>query len=304
MKYTLLAIAAVLVIVLGGASTTNAAIQLPANPYYVALGDSIAAGAGLPLVGNASAEDSICSRSSSAYPYQVAAYLGSNVNLLACSGAKIDEGIYGPQERAGSTLTAQLDQAFSAGTPDLITVTVGANDARWLEFMAKCYIATCGSRFDRAAAKVLRADLRIELSAMLYKVKSMSAGTTTPKVLIGGYYAPIATTECTGQSRITSAELSWIRSQTNSLNQALRSVTPYFSNATYVPVDFTGHELCSTDPWVQGLTDTVPLHPTASGQAAMAQSFVDVLSSPKTTQSHNRSFEGSKLRELSQRFLK
>ena len=284
MKYIALIIVTVLSLVLIHTSSAGATSTLPATPYYAALGDSVAAGAGLPLQAGASAEDSLCSRSPVAYPYQVAANLGTNVTHLACSGAKIDEGIYGPQERRGYTLAAQLDQAFSVGKPDVITVTIGANDARWIEFISKCYIATCGTTFDNAAVKVLRADLRIELATMLQKVKKLSVDATPPKVLIGGYYTPLTSTTCLGQDRITSAELSWIRTQTNSLNQALRSVIPYFSYAAYVPVNFTGHDLCSADPWVQGITASAPLHPTEQGQAAMARSFITVLSAPMARQ--------------------
>src|SRR4051794_9347174 len=39
---------------------------------YVALGDSVAAGAGLPVVANATTQDALCHRSSQAYPFIVA----------------------------------------------------------------------------------------------------------------------------------------------------------------------------------------------------------------------------------------
>jgi len=278
MKYIFAFICATIILMIAGASTASAAVQLPANPRYAALGDSVAAGAGLPLSARSTAEDALCSRSPSAYPYQVAASLRTNVTLLVCSGAKVDEGLYGMQTRKGNLISAQIDQAFSVAKPDVMTITIGANDARWIEFMSKCYVATCGSRFDTAAAKVLRADLRIELSAALYRIKYLSGNAAPPKVLISGYYSPLATAECLGQGRITQTELSWIKAQTNSLNQAIRSVVPYFSYATYVPIDFTGHELCSADPWVQSISGVVPLHPTARGQSAIAQSFINVIS--------------------------
>ena len=33
---------------------------------------------------------------------------------------------------------------------------------------------------------------------------------------------------------------------------------------------FTGHELCTADPWVQGPGDPAPLHPTEAGELAIA----------------------------------
>jgi hypothetical protein len=42
-----------------------------------------------------------------------------------------------------------------------------------------------------------------------------------------------------------------------------------FGFGTAVP-SFAGHELCSADPYVQGPGDPAPLHPTASGELAIA----------------------------------
>jgi len=33
---------------------------------------------------------------------------------------------------------------------------------------------------------------------------------------------------------------------------------------------FTGHELCTADPYVQGPSDRAPLHPTATGELIIA----------------------------------
>lgn len=233
-------------------------------PLYVALGDSVAAGAGLP-----DSDGSVCDRSTSAYPYRIAAALGTSVNHLACTGAKVDEGIYGEQERSGIEIPAQLDGAFASGTPDVITMTIGANDARWTQYLRKCHVATCGTTFDNASSKLLRADLRIELYWALRKIEQLSDG-NPPQVLMNGYYNPFARTVCAGTEQITAAERSWLRTQTANLNQAIRSVVNRFSFAEYVPVSFTGHELCSSDPWIQGLSDSAPFHPTEVGQTAIA----------------------------------
>jgi hypothetical protein len=34
--------------------------------------------------------------------------------------------------------------------------------------------------------------------------------------------------------------------------------------------NFSGHELCTSQPWVQNLTDPAPLHPNAAGGLAIA----------------------------------
>ncbi len=261
-----------LTIVLVGATTSHA---LSSSPSYVALGDSVAAGAGLPVIAG-STEDTICGRSTQSYPYQVAAGLGTSVTHVACSGAKVDEGIYGIQERQGVNVLPQLDRAFASGPPELITVTVGANDARWSQFIRSCYAWKCDTRSQSALAKVYRADLRLELAIMLNKIKQASNG-TPPNVLLSGYFAPFSSLDCVETDRITASEQTWLKKQASALNQAIRSVVPYYSFAEYVPVDFTGHELCSDDSWVQGTNDIAPFHPTAQGQTAIAEAFLEAI---------------------------
>jgi lysophospholipase L1-like esterase len=243
------------------------------SPIYVALGDSVAAGAGLVSLSGATNVDEICDRSSQAYPYRIAAALQTTVTHLACSGAKVDEGVYGRQARQGVRIPAQLDVAFAAQKPDIITATIGANDARWTQLIRQCYVTRCGTRFDDVRAKVYRADLRIELTRMLGKIQLEGAGNPT-KVFISGYYDPLVSLDCIASNRITTDELAWLKAQTANLNQAIQSVTPLFSFTTYVPVDFTGHELCSANPWVQSIDAAAPVHPTATGQNAIAQAFV------------------------------
>ncbi|MET0979663.1 MAG: SGNH/GDSL hydrolase family protein [Candidatus Saccharimonadales bacterium] len=252
----------------------QAANQSDSPADYIALGDSVAAGAGLASMSEATNVDEVCDRSSQAYPYQIAAALQTSVTHLACSGAKVDEGIYGTQARQGVRIPAQLDVAFAATQkPDIITVTIGANDARWTQFIRQCYIARCGTQLDEARAKLYRADLRIELTRMLSQIQTEAAGNPV-RVFVSGYYDPFDSLDCVTSSRITAEELAWLKTQTANLNQAISSVTPLFSFATYVPVDFTGHELCSDDPWVQGIDAAAPVHPTASGQNAIARAFV------------------------------
>lgn len=270
-RFTLLVITATLFL---GTILAPVAGALPTSPTYVALGDSVAAGSGLPIITWATSLDKKCERSSQSYPYQIAAQLQTTVTHLACRGAKVDEGIYGKQSRSGTRVAPQLETAFENGAPDLITATIGANDARWTQAIRKCYTRTCGSDFDDVRAKVYRADLRIELYRMLSEINQKSEG-SPPQVLLSGYYTPFSGANCTDTRRISATEQAWLNDQTAKLNQAIQSVIPYFSFASYVPLDFSGHELCSSDPWVQGASSKAPLHPTAAGQTAIANAFIE-----------------------------
>lgn len=255
------------------AATTTRPQQVQNGATYIAMGDSVAAGAGLPALSAPTGNDELCDRSSQAYPYRIAASLQTGVVHSACSGAKVDEGIYGDQIRKGVRVPAQLPAAFANDNPELITITIGANDIRWNQFIRQCYVTRCGFAVDNARTKIYRTDLRIELTRMLNQINTRSTG-SPPKVLISGYYSPIASTACLAANRITSTEVAWLNSQTAQMNQAIRSVVPLFTFAEYVPIDFTGHEVCSADPWVQDLEAAAPIHPTDAGHAAIAESFL------------------------------
>ena len=285
-KISLLALTAISVLgaVGFGTPTVNAAQQpLPASPYYVALGDSIAAGAGLPV--GSRPEDAPCGRSASAYPNLLAIKLNARVMNLACSGAKDSDGIIGAQviKNANVTIPSQLDRAFEYGTPDLMTITIGANDIRWVDFISKCYITTCGDWKDTGAEAAYLTYFQSKLAYTLHQIKDRSGSNTPPKVLVTGYYSPVSSTSCLN-GQVTAAELRWINAQTDNLNKSIRQtiaattkVSSWFKStynfATYVPVNFSGHGLCSATPWVQGPTDAAPLHPTATGAAQIANTL-------------------------------
>lgn len=260
-------------IILGAIMCVTIAAPASASAYnnYVALGDSVASGAGL-----GANLDATCDRSSSAYPSLLATSLGTPVTNLACSGAKVDEGIYGSQSRGNAIVTPQIDAAYASGKPDLITMTIGANDVRWSSFVRDCYTWQCGSSLDKARAVVYRADLRYELYTALQRIDQLS-GRNDPTVLVNGYYNPIPKTDCKASAEITATEAKWLNEQKYYLNQSIRSVVSYFDFATFVPVNFSGHKLCSAETWVQGPNDPAPLHPNAAGQQAIANANLKVL---------------------------
>lgn len=239
---------------------------------YAAMGDSVAAGLGLSSLASPSAQDVACGRSAQAYSAYVATAWGTSVKNVACSGAEADN-LYNTQTTNGVTLAPQVDAAFAQGKPTVITLTVGANDIGWTNVIKKCYAYSCGSTTDDVAAKTLRGVLRVQLFKALWYINQKSGG-QPPQVLLSGYYAPFSGASCSDTVGLTSAEKSWVNSQTAQLNQAIYSVTQWYGFARYVPVSFAGHQLCSTSPWIQGLKAIAPFHPTASGQRAIARSVV------------------------------
>lgn len=270
---------------LGAVSVHAASKNLPASPTYVAIGDSVAAGAGLGI--GSGSDDAACGRSTNGYPNLLATSLKTSVTNLACGGATASSGLIAAQTVGNVTIPSQIDRAFENGTPDLITITIGANDIHWIDYMQKCYVATCGSeqsKFDYAkdlgAVAGLLTTLQGKLAYTLHEIKDRSGSNTPPKVLITGYYNPVSSTSCLG-GKVSSKELAWVNSETANLNKAISQtvaatskVSSWFKGtynfATYVPVSFNGHGLCSSTPWIQGMTDAAPLHPNAAGQQQIA----------------------------------
>jgi len=238
---------------------------------YVALGDSIAAGAGLPLMMDGTAEDTACGRSASAYPHLVAQYLHTtSFAHIACGGATASN-LYNSQTVGGNALAPQIDAAFANGRPDVITLTIGANDLGWSSVVGQCYRGgTCGSTAQNIGLTGARAYLRAKLAWALFRIDQKS-GFNMPKVIVTGYFAPFAADKtCMDTHGLTAANMQWLNGQEMQLSQAIKSVATVTHLATYVQPDFTGHELCSSSPWIQGLTSPAPFHPTAAGQQAIA----------------------------------
>ena len=121
------------------------------------------------------------------------------------------------------------------------------------------------------------------IAAALTQIKT-TYPTATPRVVVTGYYrlfpaSPAAS--CVEMSGIDQSELAWINQLQDDVNAALQTTTTGFSFASYVPISFAGHELCTTDSWLQGLGDTAPYHPTAAGQQAIADQILASLKAAK-----------------------
>jgi hypothetical protein len=91
-----------------------------------------------------------------------------------------------------------------------------------------------------------------------------------PAVLVNQYYSPFGTDiGCLHRYGITAAKEKVLLSRLGQLNTVLAQGAQTFGFGVTDP-PFTGHELCTTDPYVQGPGDPAPLHPTAAGELAIA----------------------------------
>jgi lysophospholipase L1-like esterase len=242
------------------------------NTVYVALGDSVASGLGLANPG----DNSGCGRTKEAYPYRLATRMDYELIHLACTGATLKAGINGPQVVAGE-VTSQREQLFRK-EPGLITFGIGANDVAWLSLAARCLEVTCGTEADKVAyerllGETFKPQLRETLEAIGKRYGDQA------KLLVIGYYQvfPPAGTNCADTGGLDNRGLSWARELRARLNRVVADTVRETGTGTYVEIDFSGHELCTSEPWVQGLADPAPYHANIAGQAAIARQIEEEL---------------------------
>lgn len=237
---------------------------------YAALGDSVAAGLGLPLAGGADSTAVACGRSPEGYPTMVANDLSLPLTNASCSGTTVGD-LLTPETINGVEQPPQLDAAFASGTPKYISITSGANDVEWSYFLRECYLTNCDTTTNTIAVDALLVGLQAKLFTALHSIQSRSNG-TPPITAVTGYYRPVSEA-CVQASngRLSEANLQWLLEANTALNQTIRQTAADFSFVHFVPIDFSGHDACSADPWVQSETDAAPFHPTAEGQAVIAK---------------------------------
>jgi lysophospholipase L1-like esterase len=232
----------------------------------VVMGDSTAAGAGLaPLPGST---DRDCGRSGDSYAADLSAANGWHVLNLACDGATISNGILGPQQVGGHKLPAQLAVAERAGHASVIIVSVGADDLSWAEELQYCAIVpSCN---DRATTAYFQQQLASFSKNYLDLLSRLAALPSRPQVIINRYYDPFGPQPgCLSQDGLSASNLQTLTSRLATLNQVLAQGASQFGFSSPQP-DFAGHQLCTSQPYVQGLDAAAPFHPTVLGQLAIA----------------------------------
>jgi lysophospholipase L1-like esterase len=234
----------------GQAQATDTAQALD----YVALGDSYSSGVGAGSYDSASGS---CKRSSRAFPkLWAAAHSPSSFAFTACSGA-----------HTGDVTAGQLGPLSSA--TDLVSLTVGGNDAGFADVMTTCVLQSESSCLARIATA--RAYVDSTLPGNLDQVYSaIRAKAPAAQVVVLGYprFYKLGGSCVAGLSE---KERSAINGAADYLNAAIakRAADHGYDFADVVPA-FTGHEICSGSAWLHSLNWlNIPesYHPTASGQS-------------------------------------
>jgi lysophospholipase L1-like esterase len=235
----------------------------------VVIGDSTAAGWGLPWGQHPTAEDQACGRSPESYATDLAAANQWNVLNLACGSATIENGLLGPEVLYnGQVAPPQLPQAAAATKAKLIVVSVGADDLSWSVMTKLCAAsAVCDDKISSAFFNQLLDTFTRNYYQLLSDLEGLPSH---PAVLVNEYYSPFgADVGCLQQYGMTPAKVKVLLSRLGQLNKVLAQGAGLFGFGVAAP-QFTGHELCTAVPWVQGPSDQAPLHPNAAGELAIA----------------------------------
>lgn len=278
----LVAMAGLVVALLAAMVQPASASNIPATGHYhhyVALGDSYAAGPGIPIqygpVG--------CGRSSHNYPSLLASALRvARFTDVSCGGATTAS-MTTPEHMSDGTNPPQF-AALTRDT-DLVTLTIGGNDIGFGEIVSTCgaLAATqpAGNPCQRHFTSGGTDELATRIAAVAPLIKNVIAGIRKR--------APHATIMVVGAVRILPStggcypSLPFATGDTSYLNRIqglLNSVTGQQARATgALFVDsyrFSyGHDACEPpwQRWVEGLqpqSPAAPLHPNVTGMAAVA----------------------------------
>lgn len=267
---------------------------------YASLGDSVSAGEGIeygwlyepntqlwtrsgsgePLwwpYDDATSPAQMCHRSYGAYPHRIAALASIGVSsFIACTGASAKDGLLGN----GPDGMAQVRWLRIGGQPiDLVTLTLGANDAEFSSLVRACYMkedifhAEDCDADPQARAEVdhLLETQKRGLRDTLVAIRDAGLGVNEgrpPRILVATYYDPFPnpSQRCrdVAPAKLLSAgawlsphEVAYLKNALRRLNANIRAVVREFRDtAELVSLDrpnvMAGHEWCSAHPWAYG----------------------------------------------------
>ncbi|WP_307795306.1 GDSL-type esterase/lipase family protein [Actinacidiphila acididurans] len=237
--------------------------------HAVVIGDSTAAAPGNAPLPNPTPLDTACVRSVDAYARDLAEVNGWNVLNLACTGATVPDGVLGVQIVSGHQVAPpQLAEAQRATKAPVLIISVGANDVGWADLTRLCAVSTtCDDRATTAFFRNRLTRFAVDYRTLLRQVSTLPQH---PTVLVNEYYDPFGpNADCLKGEGITTAKADMLRSRLTELNTVLRDGAD-LAGAHPVRPSFTGHELCSTESYVQGPASAAPLHPTPAGELVIA----------------------------------
>jgi lysophospholipase L1-like esterase len=264
-------------------------VQAAPGDYVVALGDSFSAGEGAPRFDpGTDTRDNTCHRSSKAWPALLAKRRKARFRSFACSGALVVDVLTGrPGRTEPERQTAQVARLLGEESVDLVTLTIGGNDAGFADVLIRCAFPFL--HCDRYHATGGRNDLSADIRALGPRLRRaytvVKRGAPGADLLVLGYprLFPASPVDPTcAPSSIDADEIRFLNARGAQLNRIVRSAARA-KGATFVKVldAFDGHEVrCGADPRLMVNKASIDIlgrryrhffHPTALGYRRLAQ---------------------------------
>jgi lysophospholipase L1-like esterase len=263
--------------------------ELLSGERLLALGDSYSSGQGAgSYEPGTNGDGNTCYRSPLAWPQRLAARLDlRGLPSLACSGARIrhvtDDSKTGETERRRSQVGRISGDP--ARRPNVITITIGGNDAGFAKVLEKCILGDCKSAYDRPSGDRLEA-AALEVGRRLPAVYRAIQGAAPGARLVVVDYPRLfpedkpggAVGNCAAWDRITQAEARYLNDSAQKLNAQI-AIAAAAEGAAFIDVTdaFDGKELrCTGETYVnrfRAQSRLVPasFHPNAAGHARLAE---------------------------------
>jgi lysophospholipase L1-like esterase len=235
----------------------------PAAPgdLVVALGDSFSSGEGAPPFDPGTATSAnTCHRSSKAWPAVLARKRKAQFKSFACSGAEIPEVLRGdPDSREPERRGAQLDDLRAQTSVDLVTLTIGGNDAGFANVLARCAtpFTNCEDHYAAGGRNDLAADVAALAPRLRATYRVVRRAAPGADLLVLGYPRLFprepARRTCVPfplVSTIDAFEMRFLNARGRQLNAVVRKAAKA-TGARFADAGeaFEGHELkCGPDP--------------------------------------------------------
>jgi lysophospholipase L1-like esterase len=250
--------------------------------------------------------ENLCHRHGRAYPNQIRERLGVqplDSIFVACSGAttkNVGAGVgpvpqfpnSPPGVHGGKTQLDTVKDFAVGGTPELITIGIGGNDAGFGQIIKECIVSNCADPdFASRTISTINGTMFRNVRTTFENLKATFADPplSHPATIVAFGYPSIIDDPghwCKGFLTIDGSERTWLKdSVLPTVNDAIKDAA---AEAGVVYVDITaataGHGVCSPDEWINGVRlgddswygkGNESFHPNQKAHDAIASYFID-----------------------------
>jgi lysophospholipase L1-like esterase len=265
-----------------------------------------------------------CHDSPDAYGNVVAATFGASFTQFACTGAMFRSGIAGPEIDEGVTLRpaqfgdwdrqTDLNAEYDAAKPDLVLVTLGADDVHFVKIVESC-LESALKRFlhlglectAKHPGSTIQSDYvqtlptltkQYETMVQWIEARARANGVPAPKVVFTNYVNPLPSDgrTCPDTKWLYPKQVRYLSSLVDRLNQLVADTIDGLHDPNVTVADIApaysskgiSHIWCTPDPWAYGLSiyqltdfdsfkSQAPFHPTPRGQRSIAAQVIPVV---------------------------